>query len=264
LKKRLATLFAKLDEAYPDKVISGLNKDHKKWGETVTELYRLLGYANSKNFLMAYGYTVAENKSGRTSNKNDEILAELKRRYPNGSFFTSVAQLKEANSDLAPKIKSLENSAQTILGMSLKKYLIENHILASVKQEHGSGAVPATVDDVKEKDDDNIKDAEIQTEDRKKRSDTGVKQISKVQASVAPPSVSEEDFVISRGVLKQYTGKKRKVIVPETVSKIGERAFKDNQYIKKVILHDGIVRIDRAAFMGCTSLQSIVIPDGIT
>lgn len=38
IRNRIDRLFAKLDEAYPDKVICGLNKDHKKWGETVTQL----------------------------------------------------------------------------------------------------------------------------------------------------------------------------------------------------------------------------------
>ncbi len=131
IKRRLDALFAKLDEAYPDKVISGLNRDHKKWGETVTELYRLLGYANSKSFLMAYGYTVEDNKGGRTANKSEDIIAELKRRYPDGSPYTNVAQLKAANSDLAPKIKSLENAAKTLFGTSLKDYLIDQNILTT-------------------------------------------------------------------------------------------------------------------------------------
>ena len=38
IKKRRDTFFPKLNQAYPDKKISGLYKDHKKWGETVTEL----------------------------------------------------------------------------------------------------------------------------------------------------------------------------------------------------------------------------------
>ena len=57
IKKRLTILFEKLDGAYPDKNIVGLRKDHKKWGETVTDLYRKLGYPDSKSFLEAYGYT---------------------------------------------------------------------------------------------------------------------------------------------------------------------------------------------------------------
>ena len=40
IKNRIDRLFEKLDGAYPDKVVIGLHKDHKKWGETVTELYR--------------------------------------------------------------------------------------------------------------------------------------------------------------------------------------------------------------------------------
>ena len=43
IKKRLDILFPKLNQAYPDKKISGLYKEHKKWAETVTELYRALG-----------------------------------------------------------------------------------------------------------------------------------------------------------------------------------------------------------------------------
>lgn len=55
IKKRLDILFPKLNQAYPDKKISGLYKDHKKWAETVTELYRALGYPDGTSFLEAYG-----------------------------------------------------------------------------------------------------------------------------------------------------------------------------------------------------------------
>lgn len=70
IKKRMDTLFAKLDEAYPDKVISGLRKDHKKWAETVRELYSLLGYPNGDEFLNAYGYTVKRKDAGRPKTNN--------------------------------------------------------------------------------------------------------------------------------------------------------------------------------------------------
>ena len=73
IRIRLDRLFAKLDETYPDKVISGLNKDHKKWGETVTELSRLLGYSSGRAFLEAYGYTVEDQKRV----VNPEIILQL-------------------------------------------------------------------------------------------------------------------------------------------------------------------------------------------
>ena len=55
IKKRRDIFFPKLNQAYPDKKISGLYKDHKKWAETVTELYRALGYPDGTSFLEAYG-----------------------------------------------------------------------------------------------------------------------------------------------------------------------------------------------------------------
>lgn len=129
IRRRIDVLFPKLNAAYPNKQIIALYKDHKKWGETVTELYRLLGYPDGKAFLEAYGYTVADNKGGRPSNNNyDEVILELHRRYPNGSRLKSVNALKEANPDLP--IKSLVNSSKALYGMSLGEYLKKEGILS--------------------------------------------------------------------------------------------------------------------------------------
>ena len=70
IKKRIDTLFAKLDNAYPDKVIRSLQRDHKHWAETVKELYRLLGYPDGNSFLEAYGYTVQRGEAGRPKTNN--------------------------------------------------------------------------------------------------------------------------------------------------------------------------------------------------
>ena len=119
IKKRLDTLFPKLDEAYPDKVIRGLQKDHKKWAETVTELYRALGYESNTAFLEAYGYTVEHGAGGRPGNDHMAVIEELKKRYPNGSGFRKVNQLMEANPDLASMFKTLNNNANKLFGKSL-------------------------------------------------------------------------------------------------------------------------------------------------
>jgi len=58
IRQRIERLSKKLIEAYPDKVVVGLSSHHKKWAETVTELYRALGYPDGKSFLEAYGFTV--------------------------------------------------------------------------------------------------------------------------------------------------------------------------------------------------------------
>ena len=121
LRKRLNTLFEKLDGAYPDKKISHLNQDHKKWGETVTEFYRLLGYPDGQAFLEAYGYTVVQNAGGRPSSIDPvAIMEELHRRYANGKA-ESMAALQADNPDIP--WKSLANKAKEYFGNTLVRHL---------------------------------------------------------------------------------------------------------------------------------------------
>ena len=127
LRMRLNTLFEKLNGAYPDKVISGLQKDHKKWAEAVTELYRLLGYPDGQAFLEAYGYTVVQNAGGRKATVDPvAIMEELHRRYPNGGA-TSVAALRADNPDIP--WKTLSNNAREYFGNTLTAHLKEIGVL---------------------------------------------------------------------------------------------------------------------------------------
>ena len=129
IKVRLDRLFEKLDSAYPDKVIVGLHKGHKHLGETVTELYRQLGYPDGNAFLNAYGYTTETGASGRPSSDPMLIIKELKRRYPNGSGFNKMAELRAANPDISSKFSNLQNQANKFFGMTFTKYLIQEGIL---------------------------------------------------------------------------------------------------------------------------------------
>jgi len=125
IKKRIVTLFTKLDEAYPDKTIISLSKDHKKWDETAREISKQLGYEDKNAFLIAYGYKIEKASPGREKTVfGDEIIAELQRRYPNGSEYTKANDLFAANPDLETKKKTLSNQAKEMFGMTLGKYLI--------------------------------------------------------------------------------------------------------------------------------------------
>lgn len=135
IQRRLNTLFAKLDAAYPDKVICGLGREHKKWAETVTELYRILGYKDNESFLNAYGYTLLRVAGGRpTSTDANAIIEELKKRYPNGSGFLKIDDLFDANPDLAPKKKTLMNTSKEKFGMTLAQYLKSIGILKAIEE----------------------------------------------------------------------------------------------------------------------------------
>ena len=164
IKKRLDTLFPKLNEAYPDKVIRSLAKDHKKWAETVTELYRALGYPDSESFLKAYGYTVERGSQGRPSGDHMAIIDELKKRYPNGTSFEKMDELKAANPDLAGKFKTLSNRSKELFGMTLADYFKSigllggsdhkkqlDELLTELKRRYPAGStLPATLAQLKE------------------------------------------------------------------------------------------------------------------
>ena len=56
----------------------------------------------------------------------------------------------------------------------------------------------------------------------------------------------------------------KSVIIPESVTSIGDRAFYQCQSMEKVTISENITEIGKSAFAGCTSLESIDIPKGIS
>ena len=61
----------------------------------------------------------------------------------------------------------------------------------------------------------------------------------------------DSDFIIKNSVLVKYTGKSPTVIIPDTVTAIGERTFCECRTIQKVIMSNSVVRIGASAFSGC-------------
>lgn len=99
LKSRLDTLLSKIDAAYPFKIVFNLQKDQKKRAETLTDLYRKLGYPSGRALLRAYGYTIAE-KIFSGNNDYKKFIDLLKQKYPDGSTFKSVSEIAEACPEL--------------------------------------------------------------------------------------------------------------------------------------------------------------------
>jgi len=67
------------------------------------------------------------------------------------------------------------------------------------------------------------------------------------------------DFVIVNGRLLQYNGHKAKVVIPDSVTVIGEQAFYGNQNIVSVTIPASVNTIEHYAFGCCDKLKNITI-----
>ena len=129
IKVRIDNTLASLNEYYPDHVIEGaIQKEHKNLAQTLAGFWQWLGYKSMEDMLAAYGFTYNA-KAGRKKSVDPEaIIAELKKRYPEGTAM-KASEIKDANPDL--KIKSLMNDSKKLFGMSFADYLVEQGILTS-------------------------------------------------------------------------------------------------------------------------------------
>ncbi len=79
-----------------------------------------------------------------------------------------------------------------------------------------------------------------------------------------PPTPSNPDFDIENGVLKKYNGNGGDVVIPDSVTSIGNWAFYGCSSLTSVTIPDSVTSIGSNAFYGCSSLTSITIPDSVT
>ncbi|MBR0529465.1 MAG: leucine-rich repeat domain-containing protein [Ruminococcus sp.] len=69
--------------------------------------------------------------------------------------------------------------------------------------------------------------------------------------------------------IKQYTGLDEVVEIPDViagvkVTDIGYMSFAKNEYVKKIVIPDGVEYIGEGAFYKCTNLERIDLPDSVT
>ena len=68
------------------------------------------------------------------------------------------------------------------------------------------------------------------------------------------------DFVIEDDIFVKYSGREKRVIIPDGIKTIGACAFWDNQSIEEVVLPDSLINLGGDVFYNCTNLKKITIP----
>ena len=71
------------------------------------------------------------------------------------------------------------------------------------------------------------------------------------------------DFEITGGTLVKYNGEAAEAVIPDNVTVVGGKAFKDLKGLKSVTFPAGLTEIDMEAFSGCTGLTELHLPEGL-
>lgn len=73
----------------------------------------------------------------------------------------------------------------------------------------------------------------------------------------------DKNFVVEKGILVEYKGRKPYVIVPDYVKKIARTAFEGNKKIKMIYLPDTVTSIEEGAFKYCSKLNLVHLSNKI-
>ena len=71
------------------------------------------------------------------------------------------------------------------------------------------------------------------------------------------------DFVIENGVLIKYRGTQKNVVIPNSVTSIGNEAFSYCPNLQSISIPDSVTSIGSEAFSGCKNLRKVELPDSI-
>ncbi len=74
-----------------------------------------------------------------------------------------------------------------------------------------------------------------------------------------------KDFCINEyGVLEEYVGTEKCVVIPHGVRRIGQNAFSENNAVESVVINGDVSRISPHVFDGCGALKFIEVCEGVS
>ncbi|WP_248922878.1 leucine-rich repeat protein [Olsenella intestinalis] len=136
---KLGGYFEKIDEWYPDRVVTGFARLHAKTKDNLIRQAKMLGYESWADLLRDYGYEVPDYnlRSGRPKSIDPvAIVDELARRYEGREPAPDIGTVRDENPDLASKFKTISNESRAVFGMTFLKVLVERGIVGERSVSH--------------------------------------------------------------------------------------------------------------------------------
>ena len=257
IRTKVKNMQALLAQYYPDRIIRGsMQNDHKSLYSKVSGLQMWLGYENAEDFLEAYGYQY-RSSNGRPENDYQGLVEALLEKYAGGPKPKNMGILIFENPEYRSQIKTLQNKAPELFGMSLKAFFTELGIFEGKEEAvSGTAARPAA--------------------GGVSRQDAGMAALRELYASLDPAvhgtyenaAAKLEGIVIKQNKAgKIYVFRANRcpadLVLPYGIDLIGKEAFKGETGLRSLVLPASLTEIYEEAFAGCTSLGEIRFSEGL-
>lgn len=280
IKPRVVSMLNRLNEYYPDHVISrGMQTDHKKLSQSISGLYQWLGYEDAGAMLAAYGYeyNVAASGSGRPVQDFQPMIDALLEKYKDGPKPKSMGELLFDNPDLKGPLKTLQNKSNELFGMTLKKYFEEIGIFAAKgtagartprsvsagTQDAVLEALTSLYEGLDESEYGTVDDAMECLEGMNvKQNKSGQVYIFRAVGCDSTVTIPYGIDFISNGA---FSGQRdlREVIISAAITELPVEAFADCPSLENISIPEGVIAIGEKAFANCTALKSITLPESL-
>lgn len=269
VKRKTDNVLRRLEEYYPDHMIpGGLEKDHKSLSGDISEVYRLLGFENRKEFLNAYGYTYETPVGGRPAQNYQPMMDALTEKYRDRKKPETMGVLLFENPEYKGPLKSLFKRAQELLGMSLAQYLRSIGVMAEKRAPRGWGASSAA--------------GREEPSPIAGLSGFAAADLREYYQGLNPKFYGTFDDAVQRLeglVVRRSKGSPRGFFVegvaqsaecranmeiPQGIDFIGRSAFQNQTGLETVVLPESLTEIQPSAFEGCTGLRHVTLPAGLS
>lgn len=274
IKNKVDNMLALMEEYYPDRIVTrGMQNDHKKLSQTVSGLYQWLGYDSAGDMLRAYGFEYNVGDSGRPANDYQPILDALVEKYKTAPKPKSMGELLFDNPEIKAPLKTLQNKANEVFGMTLNKYFQQIGILDKGVRGYrtASANVSESAIDSLQARYENIDVAEYGTAEeavaclenmnvkRNKAGEIYIFRAAGCEGTVKIPYGI--DFISDGAFMKQVN--LETVYLSASIAEIPSEAFRGCSNLTTLLIPEGVISIEAYAFAECTALRSIVLPKSL-
>lgn len=252
IKSKVEAAISLLEKYYPNHIIErSLQSEHKKLSQKVSGLYQWLGYDNAGDFLNAYGFEYlvgVAGEGGRPEIEVNNIINTLLEKYKDKEKPKTIGDLMYDNPELKSNLKTLQNRAKELFGMTLKDYFIQLGLFVPKAREKGE-TIQILAKNILEERYNGLDSSLFGTFEEA---------LKKLDGFVVKYRKTSEEICIYQALTCGET-----VEIPYGIDHISSSAFENNNVLKTLILPSSVKSIKENAFSGCSSLETIKFSEGL-